>query len=294
MTSPARGRATITTISDRSARIERVFDAPRDRVWRAYTEPNLVAQWWGRGNPLTIERLEVVAGGHWRFVEHSDHGTHGFEGRFSVVEPTSRLAYTFEWDGMPGHVMLDDMTLEDVGDGRTRAVIHSTAMTADDLAGMMASGMEEGMHASYAALDRVLDAMHAGAIAPANTPTKDSPATVRPAANVPTVDVKAGTGTTMHVLVGPQQGDTRFALRRFVMQSGGGMPLHTNLVEHQQYVLRGKARITIGAQVHEVAADHTLFIPAGVPHAYDVVEGPFEFICVVPDRPDQVTLVGAC
>jgi len=78
------------------------------------------------------------------------------------------------------------------------------------------------------------------------------------------------------------------------MQPGGGMPYHTNLVEHQQYVLRGRARIRIGDTVHEVAADHTLFIPAGVPHSYEVVEGPFEFICVVPARPDQVTLVADC
>lgn len=122
----------------------------------------------------------------------------------------------------------------------------------------------------------------------------DARATVRPAAEVPTIPVTAGTGTAMHVLVGPAQGKTSFALRRFVMQPGGGMPLHTNLVEHQQYVLRGRARITIGDAVHEVAPDHTLFIPAGVPHSYEVVEGPFEFICVVPDAPDRVTLVGAC
>ena len=118
--------------------------------------------------------------------------------------------------------------------------------------------------------------------------------TVRPAADVPTTVVKAGTATEMHVLVGPQQGDTSFALRRFVMGAGGGMPLHTNLVEHQQYVLRGKAKIRIGDDVHEVGADHTLFIPAGAPHSYEVVEAPFEFICVVPDKPDQVTLVEGC
>jgi uncharacterized protein YndB with AHSA1/START domain/quercetin dioxygenase-like cupin family protein len=287
---PASTNAVVTTIDDRSARIERIFHAPRDRVWRAYTEPALVAQWWGRGNPLTVEKLDVVTGGHWRFVEHSDHGKHGFEGRFAVVEAPTRLAYTFEWDGMPGHVMLDDMTLEDLGDGRTRAVITSTAFSAEDLAGMLASGMEDGMNASYAALDRLLVAMAADE----PLPTLEAPATVRPATAVPTVDVKAGTGTAMHVLVGPEQGDTGFALRRFIMQQGGGMPLHTNLVEHQQYVLRGRARITIGDAVHEVAPDHTLFIPAGVPHSYDVVEGPFEFICVVPDRPDKVTLVGAC
>lgn len=118
--------------------------------------------------------------------------------------------------------------------------------------------------------------------------------TVRPATSVPTNVVKAGTATEMQVLVGPEQGDTTFALRRFIMGPGGGMPLHTNLVEHQQYVLRGRAKIRIGDAVHEVAPDHTLFIPAGAPHSYEVVEAPFEFICVVPNKPDQVTLVEGC
>lgn len=118
--------------------------------------------------------------------------------------------------------------------------------------------------------------------------------TVRPASAVPTNQVKAGTATEMQVLVGPAQGDTSFALRRFIMGAGGGMPLHTNRVEHQQYVLRGRARIRIGDDVHEVAADHTLFIPAGVPHSYEVVEAPFEFICVVPDAPDTIELVEGC
>ena len=119
-------------------------------------------------------------------------------------------------------------------------------------------------------------------------------ATVRSADAVPTVTVKAGTGTEMHVLVSPEQGETGFALRRFIMQSGGGMPLHTNLVEHQQYVLRGKARVRVADTVYDVAPDHTLFIPAGVPHSYEVVEGPFEFICVVPSTPDRITLIEDC
>lgn len=119
-------------------------------------------------------------------------------------------------------------------------------------------------------------------------------ATVRPAKAVPTTTVKAGNATEMHVLVGPEQGDTTFALRRFIMGEGGGMPLHTNLVEHQQYVLKGRAKIRIGDEVHEVKADHTLFIPAGAPHSYEVIEAPFEFICVVPNQPDRVTLVEGC
>lgn len=119
---------------------------------------------------------------------------------------------------------------------------------------------------------------------------RDSPF-VGPADAAPVHPVKAGTGTRMQVLVGPDQGAPNFVLRRFIMEPGGGMPLHTNDVEHEQFVLRGRAKIRIGEQVHDVAPGHTLYIPAGAPHSYDVVEGPFEFLCIVPNRPDQVHLV---
>jgi uncharacterized protein YndB with AHSA1/START domain len=146
----------ITKPSDRELRIERVFDAPRDEVWQAYTDPELVAQWWGRGNKLVIERLEVERGGHWRFVEHSDQGVHGFEGRFREVTPPQRLVQTFEWDGMPGYVIINSTTFEDLGDGRTRIVATSLFSTTDERDGMLNSGMEQGMNESYAALDRLL------------------------------------------------------------------------------------------------------------------------------------------
>lgn len=152
-------KARITTPSDREVRIERIFNAPRDRVWQAMTDPKLVAQWWGRGNKLVIEKLELERGGHWRFVEHSDHGVHGFEGRFAEVAPPERVVQTFEWDGMPGHVALETMTLEDLGDGRTRLVTTSLFLTTEDRDGMLQSGMEGGVNESYAALDRVLATM---------------------------------------------------------------------------------------------------------------------------------------
>jgi uncharacterized protein YndB with AHSA1/START domain len=152
-------KATITKPSDREIRIERIFNASRDRVWKALTDPKLVAQWWGRGNKLVIERLEVKRGGHWRFVEHSDEGEHGFEGRFAEVTPPERVVQTFEWDGMPGHVALETMTLEDLGDGRTKVVTTSLFHTTEDRDGMLQSGMEGGLNESYAALDRVLAAM---------------------------------------------------------------------------------------------------------------------------------------
>jgi uncharacterized protein YndB with AHSA1/START domain len=154
--------ATVTTPADREIRIERVFDAPRDRVWRAMTDPALIAKWWGRGNKLVIETYEPRRGGHWRFVEHGPEGVHGFEGRFREVTPPERVVQTFEWDGMPGHVVVETMQLEDLGDGRTKLVTTSLFHTTDERDGMLQSGMEGGLNQSYQALDRVLAAMGAG------------------------------------------------------------------------------------------------------------------------------------
>jgi uncharacterized protein YndB with AHSA1/START domain len=151
--------ATISTPSDREVRIERIFNAPRERVWKAMTDPKLVAEWWGRGNKLVIERLEVEKGGHWRYVEHSPHGVHGFEGRYREVTPVERIVRTFEWDGMPGYVAIETATLEDLGDGRTKLVSVSLFHTTAERDGMLNSGMESGVQQSYAVLDQVLAAL---------------------------------------------------------------------------------------------------------------------------------------
>jgi uncharacterized protein YndB with AHSA1/START domain len=148
--------AKITTPAEREIRIERIFNAPRDRVWKALTDPALIAQWWGRGNKLVIERMEFHRGGHWRFVEHAPEGAHGFEGRYREVTPPERVVQTFEWDGMPGHVVIETMTLEDLGDGRTKLVNVSLFHTTEERDGMLQSGMEQGLNQSYAALDKVL------------------------------------------------------------------------------------------------------------------------------------------
>ena len=146
----------LTTPSDREIRVVREFDAPRDKVWRAYTEADLLAQWWGRGNKLVIEKLEVERGGHWRFVEHGPDGVHGFEGRFREVTPKDRIVMTFEWDGMPGYTVLETAEFEELGDRRTRVTSTSLFFTTEERDGMLNSGMEGGMAQSYAALDRLL------------------------------------------------------------------------------------------------------------------------------------------
>jgi uncharacterized protein YndB with AHSA1/START domain len=149
-------KAKVTTPSEREIRIERIFNANRDRVWQAFTDPKQVAQWWGRGHKLDIEKFEPKRGGHWRFVEHADGQTHGFEGRYREVTPKERIVQTFEWDGMPGHVVVESVTLEDLGDGRTRVVNISLFHTQEERDGMLHSGMETGLNESYQALDRLL------------------------------------------------------------------------------------------------------------------------------------------
>jgi quercetin dioxygenase-like cupin family protein len=115
---------------------------------------------------------------------------------------------------------------------------------------------------------------------------------VRPASDAPLEPIGAGRGASRQVLLGAETGST-FHTRRFVMEPGGGMPRHTNSVEHQQYVLRGAARVGIGGEVHDIRAGMVVHIPAGVPHWYRVEgEEPFEFLCMVPAEEDRVQLLG--
>jgi quercetin dioxygenase-like cupin family protein len=76
------------------------------------------------------------------------------------------------------------------------------------------------------------------------------------------------------------------------MEPGGGMPLHTNSVEHEQYVLGGSARVIIGDETLTVQKDDAVYIPAGIPHSYEALgDEPFVFLCVVPNLPDETTIL---
>jgi len=113
---------------------------------------------------------------------------------------------------------------------------------------------------------------------------------IKHASQVPAEPVNQGTGTTRQVLIGTEEGPN-FELRRFIMEPGGGIPAHTNTVEHEQYVLCGRARVGIGDEVREVKTGDVVFIPAGTPHWYQVQgDERFEFLCVVPNQPDQMEM----
>ena len=123
------------------------------------------------------------------------------------------------------------------------------------------------------------------------TPSGD--AFVRRADALAANPVPGAADTTMQVLIGDDRAPN-FAMRRFTMQPGGGMPPHTNTVEHEQYVLAGSARIGLGGQVVDVSAGDVVFIPPGVAHWYQAGAQGFQFLCLVPNRADTVEIVGAC
>lgn len=113
---------------------------------------------------------------------------------------------------------------------------------------------------------------------------------VKNSKNIPAVPVSIGKGATKTVLISDQEGPN-FAMRKFTIAPGGSMPMHTNLVEHEQYVLNGLARLVIAGEVHEVRSGDVVYIPAEAPHSYENIgDIPFEFLCLVPNKPDETIL----
>jgi uncharacterized protein YndB with AHSA1/START domain len=150
-------KATITTPTDREIRIERVFDAPRDKVFATYTNPDLIPEWWGPRETTTIvDEMDVRTGGRWRFVSRtSDGGETAFRGAYREVTPPERIVQTFEWEPMAGHVSVETATFEDLGD-RTKVTTVSLFHTTEERDGFLASGMERGLNETYARLDELL------------------------------------------------------------------------------------------------------------------------------------------
>jgi uncharacterized protein YndB with AHSA1/START domain len=151
------GTTVVTTPSDREIVSERVFDAPRERVFAAYTDPELIPQWWGpRGTTTIVDQMDVRPGGAWRFVGRDSDGTEtAFRGTYREVTPPERIVQTFEWEGMPGHVVVETATFEDLG-GRTKVTATSLFHTSEERDGMLASGMERGLTETHDRLAELL------------------------------------------------------------------------------------------------------------------------------------------
>jgi uncharacterized protein YndB with AHSA1/START domain len=148
---------TITTPSDLEIAMTRVFDAPREVVWKAHTDPALIPQWWGsRSTTTTVAQLDVRPGGKWRFVSRGEDGREdAFHGEIREIVPIERMVQTFEWEGLPGHVTVETLTLEDLG-GKTRMTNTSRFATVEDRDGMLGSGIEEGGRETWDRLAELL------------------------------------------------------------------------------------------------------------------------------------------
>ena len=122
-----------------------VFDAPRELVFQAYTDPNAIPKWWGPKRMTTaVERMEVRPGGIWRFVQSEpDGGPYAFFGVYHAIVPPERIVQTFEFEGAPGHVSLETATLEDVR-GKTKLTASSVFQSVEDRDSMLQAGMEDG------------------------------------------------------------------------------------------------------------------------------------------------------
>jgi uncharacterized protein YndB with AHSA1/START domain len=155
------GSLTIALPSDREIVMTRVFDAPRELVFEAYTDPEAIPQWWGpRAYTTTVEKMDVRPGGAWRFVQRgADGAEHAFNGVYRDVVPPERLVSTFEYEGLPGHVVVDTATFEE-RDGKTTLTTRSLFDTVEDRDGMLQSGMETGAAES---MDRLAEFLRAAA-----------------------------------------------------------------------------------------------------------------------------------
>lgn len=140
-------------------RIIREFDAPREKVFRAHTDPDLLCQWLGpRDLTMTVDHYDCRTGGSWRYLHSRDDEEYGFHGSFHEVREPDVIVQTFTYEGFPDSVALERLTLEELDGGRCRLVATSLVDSFETRDAFVASGMEQGVREGYDKLDALLDA----------------------------------------------------------------------------------------------------------------------------------------
>jgi uncharacterized protein YndB with AHSA1/START domain len=159
-TSSATTKVTLPT--DLEIQITREFDAPREVVYKAMTDRNLIPRWWGPRRMTTIvDKMDVRPGGSWRFVAREADGKEsGFRGQYREIVPGEKIVQTFEWEPMAGHISVETATFSDLPDGRTLLTTRSVFSSKEDRDGMVESGMEGGLRETYDRFDELLASLN--------------------------------------------------------------------------------------------------------------------------------------
>ena len=146
MAAASESKTKVTLPSDREILITREFDAPRDVVFKAMTDPALISGWWGpRGHTTRVDKMEVRPGGVWRYISGTSAADEtAFRGEYREINAPERIVQTFEWEPMAGHISVDTATLTE-RDGRTLLTVRSLFASKEDRDGMVQSGMEKGL-----------------------------------------------------------------------------------------------------------------------------------------------------
>ncbi len=151
---------TVTTPSDREIVMTRVFDAPRDLVFEAHTSCEHLSNWWGpRKYEVASCEIDFRPGGRWRIVHRGPEGEiPGFHGEYREIVRPERFTWTFEWEGMPGHVGPETYTFEE-HEGKTTLTTTSVFSTVEERDGVLESGMVSGAAETWDRLDEYLDVL---------------------------------------------------------------------------------------------------------------------------------------
>ena len=153
------GTAKVTLPADTQILITREFDAPKELIWKAWTTPELVKQWWhaNRGE-VTVAEIDLRVGGTWRYVSVTDDGFEvAFHGEYREVEPYDRIVSTEAYEGIPNpdeNATVNTVTLEET-DGRTIVKVLVDAPSREIRDAIMESGMEAGMQDAYDLMEQV-------------------------------------------------------------------------------------------------------------------------------------------
>lgn len=140
--------------------MERVFDAPREILWKAHTDRDLITKWWGPQKYTTVvEEFDAKVGGKWKMIHTADGEEHVFYGEFKEIQEPEKITWTFTYAPFPDATLTETITFEALSDGKTKVHTVSHYPNVQALEGMVGSGMEEGATESWDRLEELAATM---------------------------------------------------------------------------------------------------------------------------------------